>query len=218
MKMLYKKTEKNVLKSRKYGLNAMKISADCFSIYELILLYYLFKVCPEGYHGDHCMMPCECKNDNFICHPSDGCICRHGFTGENCNTTLYQARDAATASPGNDYSGTVAGILVALIALTVIILLWMYYRRKVVNLKTEIAHVQYIADPQAFGGDRNHFDNPVYSYQGNGKRDEDRLLNNTHIIRNNLLKQNNAVLEKQRLGMPCCSTDDDDMCAKGTIL
>lgn len=162
------------------------------------------------------MNPCECKNDNFICHPSEGCICRHGFTGENCNSTLYQARDV-TPPDSSNYGSTVAGILVALIALSVIILIWMYYRRKVVNLKTEIAHVQYIADPQGFGSDRNHFDNPVYTCQGNGKHDEDRLLNNTHIIRNNLLKQNNAILEKQRLGMPCCSTDDDDMCAKGRM-
>lgn len=162
------------------------------------------------------MTPCECKNDNFICHPAEGCICRHGFTGEYCNSTLYQARDVAPPDTGS-YGSTVAGVLVALIALGVIILIWMYYRRKVVNLKTEIAHVQYIADPQGFGGDRNHFDNPVYSYQGNGKRDEDRLLNNTHIIRNNLSKQNNAILEKQRLGMPCCSTDDDDLSSKGII-
>lgn len=38
-------------------------------------------VCPEGYYGDHCMEPCECKNDFFTCHPSEGCICRHGYTG-----------------------------------------------------------------------------------------------------------------------------------------
>lgn len=64
--------------------------------------------------------------------------------------------------------------------------------------------------------DRNHFDNPVYSYQGNGKRDDDRLLNNTNHIRNNLHKQINTTLEKQRLGaMPCCSTDDDDLSLKG---
>lgn len=59
--------------------------------------------------------------------------------------------------------------------------------------------------------DRNHFDNPVYTYQG--RRDEDCLLNNTNHIKNNLQKQTN--LEKQRLGMPCCSTDDDDLSLKG---
>lgn len=65
--------------------------------------------------------------------------------------------------------------------------------------------------------DRNHFDNPVYSYQGNGKRDEDYLLNNTTQIKNNLHKQNNTNLEKQRIGIAaaCCSTDDDDLSSKG---
>lgn len=41
----------------------------------------LISVCPEGYYGDHCMEPCECKNDFFVCHPADGCICRHGYAG-----------------------------------------------------------------------------------------------------------------------------------------
>jgi hypothetical protein len=38
-------------------------------------------VCPEGYYGDHCMEACECINDFFICHPSEGCICKHGHGG-----------------------------------------------------------------------------------------------------------------------------------------
>lgn len=38
-------------------------------------------VCPEGYYGDHCMEPCDCKNDNFLCQPADGCKCKHGYGG-----------------------------------------------------------------------------------------------------------------------------------------
>lgn len=61
--------------------------------------------------------------------------------------------------------------------------------------------------------DRNHFDNPVYACQGSGSRDDDKLLNNTNHIRNNLQKQNNMTLEKQRrLG---CLSDDDDLSSKG---
>lgn len=56
--------------------------------------------------------------------------------------------------------------------------------------------------------DRNHFDNPVYT--AGGRREDDRLLNNTHVIKNNLIKQNNTNLEKLRLGVAGCSTDEDD--------
>lgn len=27
------------------------------------------------------MMPCECPNENFLCHAKDGCVCRQGYTG-----------------------------------------------------------------------------------------------------------------------------------------
>lgn len=105
-------------------------------------------VCPEGYYGDHCMTPCECKNDNFVCHPAEGCICRHGYTGENCNSTLYASTVQEREEGG--YGSMVAGIFVALILVAIIVALLFYYRRRVANLKTEIAHVQYIADPHAF--------------------------------------------------------------------
>lgn len=59
----------------------------------------------------------------------------------------------------------------------------------------------------------DHVDNPVYLFQ-NGRKDNEQLLNNTTKIHNNLHKANNTNLEKNRLGIPCCSTDDDDL-AKG---
>lgn len=149
------------------------------------------------------MTPCECKNDNFVCHPSEGCICRHGYTGENCDTTLY-ARN--TQEKESHYGSVVAGIMVALVLVGIIVALLFYYRRRVANLKTQIGHVQYIADTQALP----HFDNPVYTYQGGMRRDDDvGLLNNTNQIHNNLVKQNNTNLEKQRFGTPGSSTDDD---------
>ena len=32
------------------------------------------------------MMPCECPNENFLCHAKDGCVCRQGYTG-TCDVT-----------------------------------------------------------------------------------------------------------------------------------
>lgn len=49
-----------------------------------------------------------------------------------------------------------AGVVVALILVAIIVALLFYYRRRVANLKTEIAHVQYIADPEAAPGNAEH--------------------------------------------------------------
>lgn len=51
------------------------------------------------------------------------------------------------------------------------------------NLKTEIAHVAYMADPQSLS-DRHNFDNPVYGMQTGA--DNTRLLNNLRPKMNNL--------------------------------
>ena len=32
-------------------------------------------------------MPCECPNENFLCHAKDGCVCRQGYTG-TCDVTV----------------------------------------------------------------------------------------------------------------------------------
>lgn len=63
--------------------------------------------------------------------------------------------------------------------------------------------------------DRNHVDNPMYNYQSNTKKEDDLwLLNNSPQIRNNLVKQTNTNMERQRLGMASCSSSDVD--GKGT--
>lgn len=67
----------------------------------------------------------------------------------------------------------------ALSLVGVIIFISLYFRRRVRNLKTEIAHVQYIADPPS-QPDRHHFDNPVYAFQPSTSTNSDSstLLNN----------------------------------------
>jgi hypothetical protein len=55
-----------------------------------------------------------------------------------------------------NYGSVVAGVVVALILVAIIVALVFYYKRRVANLKTEIAHVQYIADPQVAPGNAEH--------------------------------------------------------------
>jgi hypothetical protein len=51
------------------------------------------EVCPEGYFGLQCVQPCNCKrNSNFVCHPINGCICKAGFGGTNCDQRLVEGQ------------------------------------------------------------------------------------------------------------------------------
>lgn len=135
------------------------------------------EICPEGLYGAHCMEYCSCPSTQFICHAAKGCICRIGFTGSDCLTPMTEAWE----SDRGQGAGTTWGIVVALMLVGVIIAVSMYFRRRVHNLKTEIAHVQYTADPQS-QIDRHHFDNPVYAFQSNAMPpnmpDSTTLLNN----------------------------------------
>jgi high-affinity Fe2+/Pb2+ permease len=76
------------------------------------------------------------------------------FPGENCDTLQYSKNIQEKES--ENYGSMAAGVVVALILVAIIVALLFYYRRRVANLKTEIAHVQYIADPQAAPGDDEH--------------------------------------------------------------
>lgn len=66
----------------------------------------------------------------------------------------------------------------------IIILLVVYYLRRISNLKTEIAHVQYISDPFKGGWSNQHnFDDAVYDFQSDT---DTRPLNNFSQKFNNL--------------------------------
>jgi len=161
------------------------------------------------------MEPCECPNDNFLCHPADGCVCKQGYGGKNCDSNFLRLQKQED-NVGSNAGIIVAVIMVTVIFVTIVVLLMFYYKRRVSNLKTEIAHVQYIANPSGFSPDQNHFDNPVYTYQGTIKRDNELLLNNARIV-NNFEKASNSNMEKARLGIACCSTDDEEYATKGRL-
>lgn len=93
----------------------------------------------------------------------------------------------------NSSAGVTWGIVVALILVGVIVFVLLYFRRRVRNLKTEIAHVQYIADPQS-QPDRHHFDNPVYAFPSN------QAHNDNSTLINNLRPQKPSNLDRCRLG------------------
>lgn len=86
---------------------------------------------------------------------------------------------------------------------------WVYHKRRVRDLKNEIAQVQYIADPPS-PPDQTQFDNPVYAYQGTSKFDDGMtsLLNNLQF-RNNLGTNKKINNEKVMLGLNSLDEDDD---------
>lgn len=66
--------------------------------------------------------------------------------GENCDEPLSDRR-VGSVDTEKSSSGTFAGMFVTIILLSAIIMLFLYYRKRVAALKTVIAHVQYGADP-----------------------------------------------------------------------
>ena len=151
----------------------------------------MISVCDEGYYGSHCMNHCQCDNDNFICHPVDGCRCRVGFTGNpafgsavvwrepfhltdinqivyfdsfdsRCVTLSGDKCDVPIFSPistghqgemaPNSHGGLIAGLIISILLIVMVVAALFYYRRRISHLKSELAHVQYIADPSSAPG------------------------------------------------------------------
>ncbi|XP_062137152.1 protein draper isoform X4 [Drosophila sulfurigaster albostrigata] len=120
-------------------------------------------ICPEGLYGDYCMHSCDCPSSNFQCHAAQGCVCRRGYTGENCDELIASQRVAESVQESSN-AGVALSLVLLTIFMAIICAVFLYYRRRVSNLKTEIAHVHYTHETNGGGWPpANHnFDNPVY--------------------------------------------------------
>ena len=98
----------------------------------------------------------QCPNDNFICHPASGCVCREGFKGDQCDVAIYSpvSDKSQLGEPivPVDHGGLIAGLIVSILLIVIVIAALFYYRRRISHLKSELAHVQYIADPSSAPG------------------------------------------------------------------
>jgi hypothetical protein len=113
-----------------------------------------------------------------------GCECRPGFVGHNCLASVgggvgQGGAPGAGATVGllpggsgrDDDSGDVpdqgalVGVLVALFLLGAFLALFIYrrYRARLKRLKTELAHVHYIADPGSQPGESEHVSVHLFS-------------------------------------------------------
>ncbi|XP_023161071.2 protein draper isoform X4 [Drosophila hydei] len=142
-------------------------------------------ICPEGFYGEYCMNPCACPSPNFQCHAAEGCVCRSGYTGVNCDELISMQRVAEHVE-SNNASVAVSTVFLVLLFIGIICSVLFYFRRRVSNLKREIAQVQYTINPS---GPANHnFDNPVYGMQA-----EASLLPNHLRPKMNNFNQNGSL-------------------------
>lgn len=72
------------------------------------------------------------------------------FSGENCDEQLF-SRNIQEKEEGG-YGHIVAVIFAAIVVICMSLAAWMYHRRRVADLKNEIAQVQYTAEPMSSPG------------------------------------------------------------------
>lgn len=134
-------------------------------------------MCSKGNYGNDCLEVCACKSDKFVCNATLGCMCRDGFTGDDCNTPKIVALENFMTEIAEKCLIWTATVLLILVGILLFIL--MYYRRQNRNFSTTLAKVEYHARPQMF-------ENPGYSIL------EDGPINNIPTAPNKVLRSQNV--------------------------
>ena len=76
--------------------------------------------------------------------------------GKSCDIAIYSPvsdKSHLGEASGGNHGGLIGGLIIAILLIVVVIGALMYYRRRITHLKSELAHVQYIADPSSAPGD-----------------------------------------------------------------
>ncbi|XP_026675740.1 uncharacterized protein LOC103524557 [Diaphorina citri] len=73
-------------------------------------------------------------------------------------------RPGKADSPESGRAVSIAGMLLALVLVSAILAIWLYYRKRVKDLKTEIVENQTVHYNRNVSPDPTHFENPAYSF------------------------------------------------------
>ncbi|XP_055340788.1 protein draper-like isoform X2 [Paramacrobiotus metropolitanus] len=135
----------------------------------------------QGKDAD-CYKNCN-TNDKWVCAPElDGCVCLPGYVGKECRVSLsVNGDDASNAAlrssqvvvSQSDNTGLIVGLCIAVIVLALILVMLVFYRRRVRKLQTELASVGYTSsgtdsDLSDSRTDLNRADNFMYLNNGTG--------------------------------------------------
>lgn len=87
--------------------------------------------------------------------------------GNECDIAIYSPISDKSSQLGEpivpvNYGGLIAGLIVSILLIVVVIGALVYYRRRISHLKSELAHVQYIADPSSAPGPSKTFFHPNF--------------------------------------------------------
>lgn len=88
--------------------------------------------------------------------------------GDQCDIAIYspvsdKSQIGEPIVPVN-HGGLIAGLIVSILLIVIVIGALVYYRRRISHLKSELAHVQYIADPSSAPGNRTFFFFSLYNF------------------------------------------------------
>ncbi len=144
------------------------------------------ETCPDGFFGDNCINVCSCPNKNFQCDPVQGCVCKNGFTGKNCDQI---DKEYSAQVEEHKTSGFPFIVFFCVITLVITGVAAFYYRRKFTELK-ELLYVEY--SNYTGSAEPRHFDNPVYASMPSNSNT--KLLNNAST--SNQLKNTNLIKSK----------------------